>query len=492
MRYPNFIGGSYTALSINAAQERTVNLIPDAIATPGASTPMALVLIPGVTELSMAALGNGRAHFWEPATEREFAVIGGTFYEVAQSGALTSRGTVALDSNPATISSNGDGGGQLLITSGGNAYYFVLATNVFTQIAALNGIATMGAHLDGYGLVFDAASSTVYLSDLLDFATWDPTQFFQRSIAGDPWVSMIVSNRLIRLDGAQTSEAWYDAGEFPIPFVPHSAGLIEYGCAAPFSPEVVGGGACWLGATANGQGKVLRATGFSPEVISTSALEVALASYPTIADAIGDTYEDKGHTFYLLYFPTAGKTWCWDSATQLWHERTTFISELAQEGVWRPCYHAFAFGEHRTLDLQTGSVYRLSQSVYTDVDDANGNPRPIRWMRQAPNLGSENELLLYPAIELDLQPGIGLPSGQGVDPQVMMQMSNDGGHTWGNELWRSAGAQGEYSRRVRWLRCGAARRRVFRFIGTDPVPWRILNAYLPGFREANPGLGRAA
>lgn len=427
------------------------------------------------TGLAFTPNGSGIAHFYGDG--REFAVIGNILYEIALGGRTTPRGTVAIDSNPATIHSNGDGGGQLFITSGGNGYYYTLSTNTLTQITALNGKATMGDMIDGYFLAFDASTSTWYISDLLDGATWDPTQFVQRSSQGDPWVSLKVSGPYIYLLGDQTSEVWYDAGSFPIPFAKHSSGNMPYGCAAPFSPEIVGGAITWLGKTANGQGVVLRTSGFAPEVISTYATQVAFSGYSSLSDAVGDTYEDLGHTFYLLTFPAANATWCWDSELRLWHERGTWISESMQFDAWRPLFHAMAFNEHRMLDRSTGNVYRMSSDVGTDVDG-----RPLRRVRRAPGLVYENQRLFYPGFELDVEPGVGLTTGQGSNPQVMLRLSNDGGHTWGTEQMRTLGAIGNYQTRVRWLRCGSARRRVFEVSISDPVPLRITNAYLTDFQ----------
>src|SRR3972149_14181 len=76
------------------------------------------------------------------------------------------------------------------------------------------------------------------------------------------------------------------------------------------------------------------------------------------------------------------------------------------------------------------------------------------------------------------QPDPGFVQWPGSDPQVMLRISNDGGKTWVTEQWRSAGKMGEYHRRVRWNRLGAARRRVFEASVTDPIPWKITGAYL--------------
>jgi len=66
----------------------------------------------------------------------------------------------------------------------------------------------------------------------------------------------------------------------------------------------------------------------------------------------------------------------------------------------------------------------------------------------------------------------------GTDPQVMLRFSNDGGKTWINQPQRSAGKIGEYTKRIRWNRLGCARRRVFEVSVTDPIPWKLVGAYL--------------
>lgn len=416
--------------------------------------------------------GPGRAHDFLDG--REFAVIGTTFYEVFENGTATARGTVATNENPATICGNGAAGGQLFVTSGGNGYVYDLDLDTLSQVAALNGEATMGGHLDGRFLALDANTAKLRISDLLDGTTWDPTQFAQRSTAPDPWVAMRVVGQFIWLWGQVTSEVWFDAGASPFPFQPHPSGrLIQYGIAAPFSSAVLGGEVVWLGATREGKAMVLRAAGFAPEVVSTYPVQSAITDYGTIEDALADGYSDRGHQFYLLTFPSQDVTWAWDSETNLWAERGTWIAEESSYSALRQRWHAQAFGEHRMLDATGGQIYRTSTTLPLDVDG-----RPLRRLRRAPALMDENAEVFYSRFELDLEPGLGTASGQGEDPQVMLRTSDDGGKTWGNEHFRSAGKLGEYFRRVQWTRLGSARRRVFEVSFSDPVPWRITNAYL--------------
>lgn len=470
MEYPGFIGSSYISQSPLADQEWTMNWYVEQIQSIGGSTKAALYPTPGFQQFGDTVNGPGSAHFAQDG--REFAVIGTKFVEISQYGVITNRGTVALDSNPATISSNGLGGNQVFITSGGNGYLYDILTTAFTQIANLNGIATMGDFIDGYFLCLDAASSTVFISDLEDGTTWDPTQYFSRSVGADPWVSMKVANRYIYLFGEETSESWYNDGGFPIPFTPHPSGLIQYGCAAPFSPETIGPGVAWVAKTINGLSGVMRIIGLTPERISNYALENAFEEY-TITDAIGDTYSDLGHTFYLVTFRNSNVTWCYDQDTNAWHQRGTWIEESGVYDALHCLFHAFAFGEHRMLDRNSGRIFKMSSQYGKDTDD-----RLIRRVRRSPALVQQNDRLFYSGFELDLEPGLANISGEGSVPLVGMRYSNNGGKTWSNEQFRDAGRRGQYSHRVKWNRCGMARKKTFEVVVSDPVPWRLLNAYL--------------
>lgn len=103
---------------------------------------------------------------------------------------------------------------------------------------------------------------------------------------------------------------------------------------------------------------------------------------------------------------------------------------------------------------------------------------PVRRLRQTAHLSDEQVWLFFSKFQLDCETGVGLNSGQGSDPQVMLSWSDDGGHTWSEEQWMSAGKIGEYKRRVIWRRLGRSRDRVWRIVVSDPVAWRLLTAYI--------------
>ena len=94
----------------------------------------------------------------------------------------------------------------------------------------------------------------------------------------------------------------------------------------------------------------------------------------------------------------------------------------------------------------------------------------------------ENDLkrTSHHSLQVEIMSGIGLDGDvQGTDPQIMLRWSDDGGHTWSNEHWVSAGKIGEYHRRAIWRRLGMTtklRDRLYEISGTDPCEISIMGA----------------
>jgi hypothetical protein len=83
---------------------------------------------------------------------------------------------------------------------------------------------------------------------------------------------------------------------------------------------------------------------------------------------------------------------------------------------------------------------------------------------------AESRLAFHDRLEIVLETGVGLVTGQGSDPQMMLDYSNDGGQTWTALPTKDIGAIGRYDTRVVWSRLGSARQRVYRASVSDPIP----------------------
>ncbi|NQW05095.1 MAG: hypothetical protein HQ485_13895 [Acidobacteria bacterium] len=479
MILPTLVGPSYRSMSRTADPSECVNWYVERVEDANAKAPAVCYPTPGFTAHLDLTPGPIRAEH-QAYDGRVFVVSGFNLYEVLSTGTSSLRGTVSVDTNPATISSNGAAGGQLFITSGDVGYNYDLATNVLSVVLASG--AAMGAYLNNVFISLDTTLSTIRLSDLDDGTTWDPTQFAQRSLAADPWVSMTIVNSEIWLLGEVTSEVWANQGLFPFPFAPIPGAFFNTGCAAPYSAAVVNSTLIWVAKNDQGDGMICRGNGYAAERLSTHPVEFAIQGYANVSDAVTFTYQEMGHAFWVCSFVDGKRSWCYDVVSGLWHERGFWNVTTSSYEASRVMYHCQSFsGTHLVGSRLDGQTYLLSNSVATDVDGTG-----IRRLRVFRGLDAEQDQVAYPWLQIEMQSGVGIATGQGSDPQAMLQMSKDGGYSWGAERWEPMGKIGEYLVRTVWRRLGQARNAVFRLVVSDPVyPVALIQAIVKPIRGAS-------
>jgi hypothetical protein len=289
-------------------------------------------------------------------------------------------------------------------------------------------------------------------------------------------VGLIVDHREAWLFGTDSVEVWYDAGLPDFPLTRIQGAFNEIGCVAAFSIAKLDNGLFWLGTDARGQGIVYRANGYTGQRISTHAIEYAIAQYGDISDAISYTYQQEGHAFYVLTFPSGDATWVYDVSTQAWHERAGWDNgEFVRHRSNCQCN----FGGNIIVgDYENGNIYQFSLDIYADNG---GIQKWLRSWRALPTGQNNLKRTAHHSLQLNCESGVGLNDGQGSDPQAMLRWSDDGGHTWSNEHWSPMGKIGAYYHRVFWRRLGMTlklRDRVYEVSGTDPVKIAIMGAEL--------------
>jgi len=319
-------------------------------------------------------------------------------------------------------------------------------------------------------------SQKVWVTSLLDGLSVDPLDFASTEGSPDGLVAINVDHREAWMFGTDSIEVWYDAGLADFPLTRIQGAFNEIGCVAAFSVAKLDNGLFWLGTDARGQGIVYRANGYTGQRVSTHAIEYAIAQYRDISDAVAYTYQQEGHAFYVLTFPTGNATWVYDVATQAWHERAGWYNgSFTRHRSNCQCNYE---GNTIVGDFENGNIYKMTLNVYAD------NDQPQKWLRSWRALPSgQNNLkrTAHHSLQLDCESGTGLANGQGDDPQVMLRWSDDGGHTWSNEHWSPMGKIGAYYQRVFWRRLGMTlklRDRVYEVSGTDPVKVAIMGAEL--------------
>lgn len=423
-----------------------------------------------------ATVGSGPIRGEWQMGDYAYVVSGQEFYKVSRSYDAYFKGIV-LGTGPVSISDNGT---QIFIAANPDGYIYNATTDVFSQITDPDfpGAVTVG-YIDGYFVFNEPDSQKFWKTELLDGTSVDPTEFASAEGAPDNLVSLIVDHLEVWLFGVNSVEVWYDAGTPDFPFARIQGAYIETGCAAPYSVAKMDNSVFWLGKDARGNGMVYRANGYTPQIISTHALSYAIGQYPDISDAIAFTYQQEAHSFYVLIFPSGNATWVYDTTTGLWHERAYMNQSDGSLGRIRANCYTFFNGKHVIGDYENGNLYELSLDTYSDNGDIQ---KWLRAWRALPTGGNNLKRTFHHELQLDCQSGVGLDgTQQGTDPQVILRWSDDGGHTWSNEHWRSMGAIGNTQTRVIWRRLGSTeklRDRVYEVSGTDPVKIALIGAEL--------------
>ena len=389
------LGSSYVARSVNAADSRMVNLFPEAVPE-GGKEPGFLNRAPGLQLL--ANMGDGPIRGLWQFGGYGYAVSGEVLYKIDTLWNTSPIGTVAGSSGPVSMSDNGT---QLFIACNGPSFIYNSLTLEFAQITDPDfpGAVTVG-YLDGYFVFNEPNSQRLWITSLLDGTSIDPLEFASAEGSPDGLVSVLVDHREAWLFGTNSVEVWYDSGATDFPLSPVQGAFNEVGCIAAFSVAKLDNGIFWLGADARGRGIVYRANGYTATRISTHAVEWQIQQYGNLADAIAYTYQQDGHAFYVLIFPSANTTWVFDVATNLWHERAAFINgsfTRHRSNCQMSFNNEIVVGDH-----ELGNIYAFNLDVFSDAG------QPQKWLRSwraLPTGANDLKRSAHHSLQLDAETG---------------------------------------------------------------------------------------
>lgn len=480
-----FVGPEYVAASrtqdsqecLNWFIEIDPNKADDNPETPHDRGHMALYPCPGTVPVLELAPAEWRCLHILPGGETMLGVRANTLYSIDSSYNETAVGTLNTYAGIVGIANNGT---SAYLVDGPYRYSYTWATNTFAQIS------------DG---AFDGATSVDIIDNFLIYNRPDTNQWGCTD-AGDTIsnalnlgsmtgssgniVAVIADHRQVLVLGEQYSERHTNVGTAPWPFAVLAGSSIQHGCAAKYSVARLGEGVAFLAADTRGNVTVIMwgATLSQPQRISTFAVEQAIQKYSVTSDAIGYTYSQAGHEFYMLTFPTQNATWCYDLASGFWHKR-----------AWRDPLNAYhrhrsnccaVFGDDTVVgDFENGKLYELSLEEFTD----DGEPLPC--VRRCRHLTSDLKRQFFSDLQIQFQPGVGLQAGQGSDPECILRWSKDGGFTFGNDHFLKLGKVGQYTRRAMKRKMGYARDMVIEVTATDPVYRVVVSANINATAGAN-------
>jgi len=458
MRVP-FCGPSYTARSLNADTQRSLNCYPEM----DNNSPRAVIAMygtPGMTFLGAIGSGPIRAMLREGQTT--YVVSGSEVYSVVFTVGYvaTKRGDVGTATGPIGIASSGP---EVLIVDGTAGWIVTTATNIMTVIADVDfptGV-TRAAFQDGWFLVTGDGTQKFYKNESpYNGMAWNGLDFASAEGSPDKTINVLSDHRELWLFGDSSVELWVNTGNASFPFERSGNTFIEHGCAAADSVAKLENTMFWLGTDDRGGGVVWKAQGYTPVRVSTHGVEKALQSYTTVSDARAFTYQQEGHAFYVLNFPTADRTWVYDSTTDQWHERSWREPTFGTDHMWRAACHVFWNFDHLVGDYQVGNFYKLE--LGSNLDQGN----PIKRLRTTQTMEKEQKRLFFPSLQVDMETGNG--------GTLSLRYSNDGGHSWSSAKTASMGSTQDA--RVIFKNLGSGRNRTWEISTISDAKFAVFGA----------------
>jgi hypothetical protein len=412
-------------------------------------------------------VGGGPIRGAHTANGTGYVVSGPTLYSVTGAGLSTELGFVPGDGRVQIVHNDT----QVVVMT--NAGWVVW--NVPNQtLGTVSGAPTtgQGTYQDSY-IVFPLENGTYGWTAISDATSLDGLNFASAEAQPDPIIAILSDHRELWLFGTQTTEIAQTSGDADLVFT--RTAMLEYGCCAKYTPAKSNNTVFWLGQNESGTGVVYQAEGYSPERISTHALETAIATYGDLTYTWGFCYQQNGHTFYILSFPGFA-TWAWDASARRWSQLTYRNASTGVRERQRDNAYMFIAGKHIVGDYESGKLYQLDLDTYTD--DGNVIERERAWAV----IESENKWLRHNSIEIIGEMGVGLETiidpTPGANPKWRLSWSDDGCRNYSNEREIDMGKIGHYRQRGQIQRLGLSRRRVYRLRTTDPVRIAVYGANL--------------
>lgn len=397
----------------------------------------AVLATPGLTQWANVGVGPVRGAVTLGGVL--YVISGGFFYSVDSGGTATLIGAVT-------------GAGKCRMATNYNQIAFVAGSTgtVYAAGALTNPLLFFVKdvlYADGYMLWSVFNSEQFFISALDNALVYDAADIASVEGFPDNIVGAINDHREIQFFGEKTTEIFYNSGQVDFPFQRQGNAFIERGCFDRDSIVKIDNSITFMG----DDRIIYTLVGYQPQRISTHAIEYQLrdATY-----ARGWTYSWEGHKFYVLEVDRG--TFVFDFATGAWHQRQSFGSTW-----WRAGGAVDAYGLTLFTDRATGQLFSGSPDVFTE------NGGPIAYEITLPTVDAGGERAAMNAFEVVCETGVG--NSDVADPKIMLQYSDDNGHLWSNEMWRSLGAIGTYRTRAVWRGLGLFRQRQMKLRITDAV-----------------------
>lgn len=480
----DLLGGTYEYRFKNWNSQRTVNWYPkitDKQSDEKNKTSVALIPRYGLSQFATTSGTYLRGLYTARVlnTERCFAVVDTSLYEIMYNGTMTfigaltgmstnSRSKVYMQANLAN---------QLMIQDPLAGYIYNLNTNTLTQITdpGYPGGTTLD-YADGYFIISDN-NGRVTFSASGDGTSWPGFNFFTPTGKANKTKAVVMFREEVYCFGDDTISVYINDGTTP--FSRQFRTTQYYGIMAKDSIAVHQSGVYFFGKSPSGNAEAfLMGPDYSLTPLSFPVDYLINKQNGEDAEGFIQVSQD-GHILYHLHFPQLQTTFVRDMVTGMWHERKSIRPFPDEDGTYpQDMYRARSLVTFKGLTLSSdwwsSSILIEDRNATTDVG------KLIKYERTSAIYFNELNYISVYRLEFDLNTGYGTATGQGVTPTIMVSYSKDSGNTFEQEEMMQVGATGQYDYRAVTNKLGTARNWIIRFTMTDPVPTIVMQAVAHG------------
>src|ERR1700732_3964409 len=493
--------GAYQSRALIAGAQRCINLFPEANpAEIDPESPFTHYPRPGLIPLSKPPVqGRGRG-LYRASNGDLYGVSGNAVYYIDPNWVQNPIGQIQNQFTPVSFADNGQSNGNqiVLVDNSPLGYQINMASRQMTQIVDTTGLftgPTLASFFDTV-FVFNEIGTNNWYASLSEQGAFHALAQASKGASGDPIQGIIASQRNLWLAGAMTAEPWFNAGDPIFPFEEVFGQFVPHGTIAPYSICATDVNAFWLSQDKDGRAIFLMIEGYGAKKVSTFALEDEWLTYPRLNDAICYNYQQGGHTFVVIHFPSADKSWAYDLATKQWAQ-FGWIDQNGKLHRERVTFHAFVGPPNYPptnvgMDWATGQIYAMDQKTFTDAG------QPIAYVRSFPHVVDELKQVTIPELVIDMQTGTMPNTGEAPQflnpfssgfsngfgpltevsvPQIGVRISKDGGATWRNYRFKSMVSAGRDRGMLGWRTPGVGRDIVVEVAWSAPFSTGLNQAF---------------
>ena len=435
-------------------------------------TAFALVGRPGLLPFITTLGASPSRGMWAVNTLSQplfFTVHGMAVWSINNAGVANVIGAIGTTTGDVSMA---DDGTFLVIVDGTKGYVYNMQVPAGLTLITDGNFTTTPKVVtwqDNYFIVSSSGPTRQFqlsqISPSVNPTVWPAVQINFAGSGAGALQGCISDHSILELFGDVYTEFWQDQGtpDFPFALIPGSAQ--EFGLSAPFSLAKFDNSVIGLFKNKMGGVNVSRMQGFNLRKVSDQDMDAIFFGYVATADAQGFGFMNNGHPFYVVSFPTPGQSWMYDGLTNAW-------SQLQNATGGRFIGNKFCLFQNKAMvsDYSNGNIYNFDQNTYTD----NGTVVDMEvWSK---HIWDDDKHIGISDLQIDIESGVGLVSGQGSLPVMDLQVSKDGGNSFFSVGYSSMGVIGDYTQRVKWDNLGGARDWVLKLVITDPVKRVITGA----------------